>query len=252
VSASSAAGPIAIALTSSGSRTGSAASPSTRPCWPGSDDARRVRRHPSSALRRGLHPAARASLAQRLPHFQLGFTPSAGEELQSEYLVPRRDAVRDRGDPRARRPDRAAAARERGAHGRRRRPLAELVVGEARSDCLHLAPGPARFELLPAIEAALPETARPHWGKLAALEPAETRRRIRGGTTSLRSRGGWIRPADSGTRIWRGSACSAVPGLPSTGSGRTRLFRQSRNSRKCDLDGDEPEGEGARPVHSQA
>src|SRR5690606_7383654 len=29
----------------------------------------------------------------RLPHFRLAFTPSAGEELQSEYLVPRRDAV---------------------------------------------------------------------------------------------------------------------------------------------------------------
>src|SRR3954469_15554263 len=29
----------------------------------------------------------------RLPHFRMGFTPSAGEELQSEFLVPRRHAL---------------------------------------------------------------------------------------------------------------------------------------------------------------
>src|SRR3712207_6493512 len=31
--------------------------------------------------------------ADRLPHFRMGFTPSSGEELQSEYLFPRRHAV---------------------------------------------------------------------------------------------------------------------------------------------------------------
>ena len=31
--------------------------------------------------------------SDRLPHFQMGFTPSAGEEIQSEYLVPRAHAV---------------------------------------------------------------------------------------------------------------------------------------------------------------
>jgi xylitol oxidase len=31
--------------------------------------------------------------SDRLPHFRMGFTPSAGEELQSEYLLPLRDAV---------------------------------------------------------------------------------------------------------------------------------------------------------------
>lgn len=30
---------------------------------------------------------------ERLPHFQMGFTPSAGKELQSEYFVPRKNAV---------------------------------------------------------------------------------------------------------------------------------------------------------------
>ena len=34
--------------------------------------------------------------SDRLPHFRMGFTPSSGEELQSEYLVPR--AARRRGD----------------------------------------------------------------------------------------------------------------------------------------------------------
>src|ERR687894_2667617 len=31
--------------------------------------------------------------SDRLPHFRMGFTPSSGEELQSEFLVPRRHAV---------------------------------------------------------------------------------------------------------------------------------------------------------------
>jgi len=31
--------------------------------------------------------------SDRLPHFRMGFTPSAGDELQSEYLLPHRSAV---------------------------------------------------------------------------------------------------------------------------------------------------------------
>lgn len=31
--------------------------------------------------------------SERLPHFRLGFTPSSGAEVQSEYIVPRRHAV---------------------------------------------------------------------------------------------------------------------------------------------------------------
>jgi xylitol oxidase len=34
------------------------------------------------------------SWSDRLPHFRMGFTPSSGEELQSEYLLPRRYAVK--------------------------------------------------------------------------------------------------------------------------------------------------------------
>lgn len=44
-----------------------------------------------------------ATVGGSRPHFRLGFTPSSGEEIQSEYLVPRRpDFVRliERLDPR--------------------------------------------------------------------------------------------------------------------------------------------------------
>ncbi|GAA4488125.1 FAD-binding protein [Microbacterium panaciterrae] len=117
---------------------------------------------------------------KRLPHFRLEFTPSAGEELQSEYLVPRRDAVR------ALEAVRALAGRI--------APL--LLVNEIRTvaaDDLWLSPSggegavaihftwrrdqPAVEALLPVIEDALPETARPHWGKLSTLDAAEIRRR---------------------------------------------------------------------------
>src|SRR5205807_2083449 len=55
---------------------------------------------------RNLHPIAELSAEnctqqmgvpgpwyERLPHFRMGFTPSAGKELQSEYFVPRLHAV---------------------------------------------------------------------------------------------------------------------------------------------------------------
>lgn len=117
---------------------------------------------------------------ERLPHFRLAFTPSAGEELQSEYLVPRRDAVR--------------AIEAIRTLADRIAPL--LLVNEIRTvaaNDLWLSPSygeaavglhftwrrdqPAVEALLPAIEVALPDTARPHWGKLSALGPAEIRRR---------------------------------------------------------------------------
>ncbi|MBS1906436.1 MAG: FAD-binding protein [Actinobacteria bacterium] len=118
---------------------------------------------------------------ERLPHFRLAFTPSAGEELQSEYLVPRRDAAR--------------AIEAIRALADRIAPL--LLVNEIRTvaaDDLWLSPSygeaavglhftwrrdqPAVEALLPAIEAVLPDTARPHWGKLSTLEPAEVHRRL--------------------------------------------------------------------------
>lgn len=117
---------------------------------------------------------------QRLPHFRLEFTPSAGAELQSEYLVPRRDAV--------------AALQAVRALADRIAPL--LLVTEIRTVAaddlwLSMAHGtdavgihftwkpdePAVRALLPVIEQALPASARPHWGKVFTLDGAEVRRR---------------------------------------------------------------------------
>ncbi|WP_028637915.1 FAD-binding protein [Nocardioides sp. URHA0032] len=106
---------------------------------------------------------------ERLPHFRLEFTPSRGEELQSEYLLPRRRAAE------------AVDALRRLAPG-----FAHLLqVSEVRTiaaDDLWLSGAyagdavglhftwvrdrPAVYAALPAIEAALlPLGARPHWGK---------------------------------------------------------------------------------------
>lgn len=117
---------------------------------------------------------------ERLPHFKLEFTPSAGAEIQSEYLVPRADAV-------------AAIQAVRTLAGQIA-PL--LLVNEIRTvapDYLWLSssqgtdavgihftwkPDEAAVrEFLPTLEAALPETARPHWGKVFTLDGAELRSR---------------------------------------------------------------------------
>ncbi|MGV9193795.1 FAD-binding protein [Microbacterium sp. MC2] len=111
----------------------------------------------------------------RLPHFRLAFTPSAGDELQSEYLVPRRDAI-----------DALETLRTMAT-----RIAPALLVCEVRTiaaDRLWLSGAggtdavglhftwrpdpPAVAALLPEIERALPASARPHWGKLFALDGA--------------------------------------------------------------------------------
>jgi xylitol oxidase len=114
---------------------------------------------------------------ERLPHFRMGFTPSAGKELQSEYFVPRRNAVE------------AILAVERlrdqvGPH---------LLISEIRAiaaDNLWMSPcyeqpcvtihftwkqdWAAVRKLLPMIEKELaPFKARPHWGKLFTTSPRE-------------------------------------------------------------------------------
>jgi len=116
---------------------------------------------------------------ERLPHFRMGFTPSAGKELQSEYFVPRRHAVE------------AILAVERlgdqvGPH---------LLISEVRSiaaDNLWMSPcykeprvtihftwkqdWPAVSKLLPVIERELaPFDVRPHWGKLFTISPEKLR-----------------------------------------------------------------------------
>jgi alditol oxidase len=107
---------------------------------------------------------------ERLPHFRAGFTPSRGDELQTEYFVPRADG--------------AAACEALRALADRIAPL--LQVSEIRTvaaDDLWLSPAsgqdvlalhftwlpdePGVRALLPEVESALrPFGARPHWGKL--------------------------------------------------------------------------------------
>jgi xylitol oxidase len=114
--------------------------------------------------------------SDRLPHFRMGFTPSAGEEIQSEYLVPRRHAV--------------AAIEAVRALGDALRPV--LQVSEIRTvpaDRLWLSPQygtdtiaihftwtrepDAVARAASAVEAALaPFEARPHWGKLFIADAA--------------------------------------------------------------------------------
>jgi alditol oxidase len=110
---------------------------------------------------------------ERLPHFRMGFTPSAGKELQSEYFVPRQHAVE------------AILAVER----LRDRVSPSLLITEIRAvaaDQLWMSPcyqqdcvtvhftwkpdWPTVSKLLPLIEKELaPFDARPHWGKLFSV-----------------------------------------------------------------------------------
>jgi xylitol oxidase len=115
----------------------------------------------------------------RLPHFKLEFTPSNGDELQSEFLVPRRNAV-------------AAIAAMRDLAGQIAPLLQVCELRTVASDDLWLSPAfetdvlgihftwqpdqPGVERLLPVIERALePLDARPHWGKLFTLDGAAER-----------------------------------------------------------------------------
>ena len=115
----------------------------------------------------------------RLPHFRMGFTPSAGEELQSEYFVGLADGP----------------AALRALQALRPRIAPHLQVSEVRfvaADRLWLSPAsgrasatihftwkpdwPAVRAVLPEIEAALaPFAPRPHWGKLSTMDPGVVR-----------------------------------------------------------------------------
>jgi alditol oxidase len=114
---------------------------------------------------------------ERLPHFRMGFTPSAGKELQSEYFVPRHNAVE------------AILAVER----MRDQVSPHLLISEIRAiaaDNLWMSPcykqpcvtihftwkqdWPAVSKLLPVIEKELaPFHPRPHWGKLFTIPPSQ-------------------------------------------------------------------------------
>ncbi|WP_136611003.1 D-arabinono-1,4-lactone oxidase [Sinomonas albida] len=116
----------------------------------------------------------------RLPHFRHEFTPSAGDELQTEYLLPRSQAA-------------GALQAVRGLAGK----LAPLLfVSEVRtiaadefwlspsyrqdSVALHFTWRPLQADVeafLPELEAALaPYAARPHWGKLFTVTTPELER----------------------------------------------------------------------------
>lgn len=116
---------------------------------------------------------------ERLPHFKMDFTPSSGEELQTEYLIPRQYAV---------------AAIEAVNHIRGQiAPL--LQISEIRTvaaDTLWMSPcyghacvalhftwkmdWEAVRQLLPLLEEQLaPFQARPHWGKLFTMSPKQVR-----------------------------------------------------------------------------
>jgi xylitol oxidase len=106
----------------------------------------------------------------RLPHFRMGFTPSSGEEIQSEYLLPRRHAV--------------AAIEALRALAGTLRPLVQVCeIRTVATDRLWMSPQYGRDtagihftwrrdqaaveRALVDVEAALaPLAARPHWGKL--------------------------------------------------------------------------------------
>ncbi|WP_128546818.1 D-arabinono-1,4-lactone oxidase [Larkinella soli] len=142
----------------------------------------------ATPAKRNLHPIVELSAEncteqmgvagpwyERLPHFKMGFTPSSGKELQSEYFVDRKNAVE------------AILAVEK----LRNQVSPHLFITELRTidkDNFWLSPcyeraslaihftwkqdWPAVRKLLPVIERELaPFQARPHWGKLFTLTP---------------------------------------------------------------------------------
>jgi alditol oxidase len=113
---------------------------------------------------------------ERLPHFKMGFTPSSGEELQSEFFIPKENAL-----------DAILALEKKGDLI-----FPQLMITEIRTiaadnfwmspcykqDCVaihftwkqHI---PEVMKLLPMIEAELaPFKYRPHWGKLFTINPS--------------------------------------------------------------------------------
>jgi alditol oxidase len=108
--------------------------------------------------------------AERLPHFRMGFTPSAGDELQSEYLVPRRHGP--------------AAVKALLGIAAAIRPVVQVSeIRTVAADRLWMSPQCGRdtvaihFTWRPEIDAVAralaqiedtlaPFEARPHWGKL--------------------------------------------------------------------------------------
>lgn len=118
---------------------------------------------------------------ERLPHFRMGFTPSSGKELQSEYFVARSNAV-----------DAISAVERLQDHV-----SPHLMISELRTiaaDDLWMSPcykrpslaihftwkqdWPAVRKVLPMIERELaPFAVRPHWGKLFTIPSTQLQQR---------------------------------------------------------------------------
>jgi xylitol oxidase len=144
----------------------------------------------ATSARKNLHPLAGCSAInctqqmgvpgpwhERLPHFRLNFTPSSGEELQSEYLVPRQHAF--------------AALNALSKLSDKIAPLLQICeIRTIMADNLWMSPcykQPCvgihftwlkKWEevkaLLPLIEAEIRSfEARPHWGKLFTMAPSQ-------------------------------------------------------------------------------
>jgi xylitol oxidase len=162
-----------------------------------------VERHPIFALDPVSATAQRGvpgAWFDRLPHFRIEYSPSAGEEIQSEYFVARSDG--------------AAAVRAMLAVGDRIRDV--LLVSEIRAvaaDELWLSPQHGRDTIgfhftwrqdqprvehaLESIESALaPFAPQPHWGKLFLTPPSPPRL---ADFAALRSR---LDPRDAFRNAW--------------------------------------------------
>ena len=142
----------------------------------------------AKAATKNLHPITKLSAEncteqmgvagawyERLPHFKMGFTPSSGEELQTEYFVPRENAL-----------EAILALEKKGSLI-----FPQLMITEIRTiaadnywmspcykqDCVAIhftwKQNPAEVSLiLPVLEAELtPFKARPHWGKVFTMAP---------------------------------------------------------------------------------
>ncbi|MDQ3539730.1 MAG: FAD-binding protein [Chloroflexota bacterium] len=113
----------------------------------------------------------------RLPHFRMDAIPASGDEIQAEYMLPRRHAVAA-----------LQAIRERASEIQQHLWISEIRT--VRADdlwmstaygtdtvCIHFSwrfDPPAVDRVLPVVEAALaPYGPRPHWGKVFAMGPAE-------------------------------------------------------------------------------
>lgn len=118
---------------------------------------------------------------ERMPHFKMGFTPSSGDELQSEYFVPRQHAV-----------DAIMAIARLGDQVGPYLLTSEIRTIAAdnlwmspcyKQDCITIhftwkPDWPGVSKLLPLVEKELASyKARPHWGKLFTMAPADLEKR---------------------------------------------------------------------------